>query len=105
YTFHVSRVQASQTRELTQHGLSWRKPRNQRKTRNCILDPHQSPFFVLPTVEFFAATSCKSERNRGCRGYARINTNRVNWLIRAYPRNPRFPFFVSKPGRPWMFLR
>jgi len=35
-------------------------------------------------------------KNRGFRGYARINTTRVNSHIRAYPRNPRsFVFFIA----------
>src|SRR5712664_1498443 len=73
YTFHVSREQASPTRELTRHGLSWRKPR---KPRSCILDPRQFLFsYYQPSSSSRAAKICESEGNRGCRGYARINTN------------------------------
>ena len=54
------------------------------------------PFFVRPTVEFFAAKICKSEGNRGCRGYARINTNGVNWPPGAPQREIRGFSFSSQ---------
>jgi hypothetical protein len=36
----------------------------------------------------------KNEFNRGRRGYARIIPKEMNWPIRAYPRHPRFSFFI-----------
>src|SRR5262249_32578081 len=47
----------------------------------------------MPNCDSQDRAAHQESRNRGCRGQTRINTNEINWFIRAYPR---FCFVISQ---------